>query len=292
LWQEGGVNERRILIVGGDSLVGAALAGQFRAAGHRVLRTTRRRDTVAADRPFLDLSTAADDLPDLPAVDAVVLAAAVARIGDCETDPEASSRINVDGTVAVARAMAGQGAQVLFLSTDKVFDGSVPNRPRTDATCPLTEYGRQKAAAEAAILALRNASVLRLSKVLSADVDLVRGWLADLHAGKPITPFSDLYLAPVWPGLIGHIIGHIFDDRAGGIFHCTGAADRSYVDLARGLAARFDLDPALVGSRETPPDIGLPAARVAHTTLEMSVETERWGIVAPDFDATLAALYP
>lgn len=283
---------RTILIVGGDSLVGAALAEQFSAAGHNVLCTTRRVDAIAPDRPFLDLSAAADAAPDLPNVDAAVLAAAVARIGDCEAAPEATWRVNVAGTVNVARALAQAGTQVLFLSTDKVFDGTRPQRRRTDAPCPLTAYGRQKAAAEAEILLLPGAAVLRLSKVLAPELDLIAGWRADFAAGRSIRPFTDLFLAPVWTGLIARLAGLVFDDGATGVFHCTGAVDRSYADLAARIADRFGFDPALIDPQPTPAAIGAPSARVPHTTLDMSVEAERWGVAAPDFDETLAALYP
>ena len=285
------MNARRILIVGGDSLVGGELARRLSAAGHEVIATTRRRGEAGAGRPLFDLTAAADAVPALPAADAVVLAAAVARLGDCESDPAGTRRINVDGTLAVARAMAGRGAQVVFLSSDKVFDGRVPHRRRDDPVCPLTEYGRQKAAGEAGVLALGPGhAVLRLSKVLAPQLALIAGWLADLGAGRPVTPFSDLYLAPVMPALIAEVVGAIVAERAGGLFHCTGAEDRSYLALARALAVHLGASETLLQpTMAAVAGIAAPA-RVVNTTLEMRREQAAWGLCAPAFDSVVAAL--
>lgn len=269
-------------------MIGAALFEYFAARGWRVQATTRRRDRVDAQHPYFEL--AAPRL-DLPAADFVVLAAAVARIGDCEAEPVATRRINVEGTLTVARHMAGQGSHVLLLSSDKVFDGAMPLRGRHDQPCPACAYGRQKAAAESGVLALGDqGAVLRLSKVLEPSLALLTGWARDLAARKPITPFHDLYLAPVTVDLVARITAHIADERAVGIYHCTGAEDRSYVDLARLLAADGCNDPALI----RPASCGaanLPAAaRPRYTTLEMTVEQARWGLTAPSFEGTAKAV--
>ncbi len=272
------------LIVGGDSMIGAAMFEYFSAQGWRVQATTRRRDHVDAVHPYLDLSAPSQDLP---AADFVILAAAIARIGDCESQPESTRRINVDGTLSVARDLAGQGSHVLLLSSDKVFDGTIPMRRRHDEPCPACAYGEQKAVAEAGVLALGDqGAVLRLSKVLEPGLDLLTGWARDLDAGQPITPFHDLYLAPVRVAMVARIAAHIADERAAGIYHCTGAADHSYVDLARILVAGMDRDPELIQPISCEAANLPAAARPRHTTLEMTVEQARWGLTAPLFEVT------
>ena len=269
-------------------MIGAALADHFKALGWQVQATTRRQDQVDDNHPFLDL---ASPRLDLPAADVVILAAAVARIGACEKGPVATRRINVDGTLAVAEYMAGQGAHILLLSSDKAFDGTVPLRARTDTPGPACEYGRQKAAAEAGVLALgEQGAVLRLSKVVEPSLELLQDWAKDLAAGQAITPFHDLYLAPVPVELVAEVTTHIAEECAGGIYHCTGGEDRSYVDLARILAMESGYDPALIqpGSCQT---ADIPAAaRPRYTSLEMTLEQSRWGIAAPAFEATALSI--
>lgn len=286
-----------VLVVGGDGMIGAALAEAFRAEDWLVYASTRRSDSVDMKRPFIDLAAAADEPPELPDADVTVLAAAVARIGDCEADPEGSRRINVDGTLAVARAMARRGSHVILLSTDKVFDGALARRRHNDATCPQTAYGQQKAAAEMGVLALgrepgsgQAGAVLRLTKVLEPDMPLLAGWVGDLRAGRAITPFHNLHLAPIGLGMVAGLVGRLAGERAGGVFHCSGAEDRSYVDLARQLAAGLGLDAGRIEPAAAT-DTAVPAAaRVAHTTLDMELERSRWGIPALAFDDCVEAL--
>ena len=42
-------------------------------------------------------------------------------------DPRASAYVNVAQTLALADRLIGRGIPVLFLSTNQVFDGTVPN---------------------------------------------------------------------------------------------------------------------------------------------------------------------
>lgn len=237
--------------------------------------------------PYLDLTAPTA----LPPADVVILSAAVARIGECENDPTSSHAINVDGTLAVARQMAGLGAHVVLLSTDKVFDGRVAKRDRNAQPCPTCAYGRQKAAAEAGILDLGDrGAVLRLSKVLAPGNELLAGWAKALAAGQTFAPFDDLYLAPVTVGLVAELAIRIAGERANGIFHCTGAKDQNYVDLARILVAERGGVEALIQPISCR-DANMPAAaRPRHTSLEMNLERDLWGIVAPEFDATARAI--
>lgn len=278
---------RNILVVGGDGMIGGAVAARFIETGHRVWATTRRSTKVSENTPLLDL---AKPLPPLPEAEIVIIAAAVARLGDCEADPEGSRRINVDGTLMLASAYLEQGAHVIFLSSDKVFDGTVPRRRRDDPTCPATTYGEQKAFAEAQLRALPDTTVVRLSKVLSADATLLRDWRQDLAEDKPIMPFEDLFLAPVTTNMVADLLERIVVERAEGIFQCSGAEDRSYVELAHALAGHYGLDSKLIEPVSAPAEMMPRGGLSRHTSLDMSVEQARWGISAPCFDAVVADL--
>ncbi len=268
----------RILVVGGDGLVGAGLTRHLTALGVEVVATTRRRDGPL----FLDVAAAADSLPALPRVDAAVLCAGVARLADCDRDPAGSRRVNVDGIVGIAAALVGQGAYVLHLSSDKVFDGQISQRRRDEPVCPLTRYGEQKVAAEAGILALAgDVGVLRLSKVLAPSLPLLNDWATALRAGTQVAPFTDMYLAPISLDLVCTLITHLLRARAVGIYQCSGAADHSYVDLATCLARHLSADPDFIAPCRSGLD---PTALSPNTTLDMSVEVERFGIGQPAFD--------
>lgn len=284
---------RRVLIVGGDSLIGRAVGESFAEAGDEVFFSTRRGPYGSPHRPYLDLlavATGAMDPDTLPGVDVAILAAAVARVNDCEAAPEETWQVNVEGSGRVAGSLAARGAYVVMLSSDKVYDGRVAHRLRSDPPCPETAYGRQKAALEEIVLGQPAGAVLRLSKVLLPSLALLTDWTAALNRGQPVEAFADFTLAPITAEHIGRVVRAMAAERAAGLFHCTGAEDRSYAELAAMLARRLGADPDLVQPRPTPEHIVSPAARCPYTALDMSEEGRRWGIEPPTMAAVVSEL--
>lgn len=96
----------------------------------------------------------------------VVLAAAMARAGACESDPKGAHRMNVEVPGEVAAWCARSGARLVFISTDQVFGGQpAPKKGFAEDAQPdpVQVYGRTKAAGEAAVLeAHPDALVVRL----------------------------------------------------------------------------------------------------------------------------------
>ena len=273
---------RSVLVVGADGLVARALVRHLEAQGVAVYRTTRREGGARRNVVRLDLAADPAAWLELPRTDAAVLCAAVTGLAACEADPEGSARVNVTGTLALAARLVGQGTYTLFLSSDKVFDGSRPHRRRDDELCPGTEYGRQKAAAERGVLALgESAAVLRLAKVISPGLGLLRDWRRALIEGRPITPFHDMYLAPVGAKFVAELAARLLDSRRPGIFHVSGDEDISYVDLGSCLARALGAAARLVAPRCADPARLPPETRPRHSTLEMSLERSLFGLGAP-----------
>src|ERR1700685_306566 len=274
------------LIVGGDSEIGAAAYRAMKAQGVSAAATTRRSEHVAADRPFLDLAAPLDDWAPPPGTQAVCLCAAIARLAACAGDPEGSAHINVVQTLALADKLRTRGIAVLFLSTNQVFDGRTPHERADAPHSPVSEYGRQKARAEAALLRqLDNGApvaILRLAKVVSDTMPLIGGWIKDLTAAKPIRVFNDLALAPTPTGLVCTAIAALLQDRARGIFQLTGPRDVTYADIGGVLGGYLGADQKLV-NQTSARAAGLPeGATPLHTTLDSSLLRVQYGLEAPD----------
>src|ERR1700719_1924198 len=274
------------LIVGGDSEIGGAACRAMKAQGLSVAATTRRRDRVAPDRPFLDLSAPLDDWAPPPGTQAVCLCAAIARLSACADDPQGSANINVVQTLALAETCLARGIAVLFLSTNQVFDGRSPHVRAEAAHSPVSEYGRQKARAEAALLGQLEkgapVAILRLAKVVSDTMPLIGGWIKDLTAATSIRVFHDLKLAPTPTAQGSTAIAALLQDRARGIFQLTGPRDVSYADIGGFLAAYLDADQKLVNETSARA-AGLPeGATPLHTTLDSSLMRVHYGLEVPD----------
>ena len=274
------------LIVGGDSEIGAAVYRAMKAQGKAVAATTRRSDRVASDRPFLDLAAPLEGWTPPPGTQAVCLCAAIARLVACANDPEGSAHINVVQTLALAEKCLARGIAVLFLSTNQVFDGHTPHERAEALHSPVSEYGRQKARAEAALLRqLDNGApvaILRLAKVMSATMPLIDGWIKDLTAAKSIRVFNDLALAPTPTDLVCTAIAALLQDRARGIFQLTGPRDVTYAEIGGFLAAYLDVEQKLV-TQTSARAAGLPeGATPLNTTLDSSRLRVLYGLEVPD----------
>jgi dTDP-4-dehydrorhamnose reductase len=274
------------LVVGGDSEIGAATFRAMKAQGHAVAATTRRRERVTTDRPFLDLAAPLRDWEPPPGTQAACLCAAVARLAACADDPQSSAHINVVQTSALAEKLLARDIAVLFLSTNQVFDGHTPQVPVDAPHSPVSEYGRQKARTETVLCESMGkgapAAILRLAKVVSDRMPLIDGWVRELSAGKPIRVFNDMPLAPTPTDLICTAIAALLQDRARGIFQLTGPRDVSYAEIGRFLVGHLDADPRLVNETSALA-AGLPeGATPRHTTLDSSLLRVHYGLEAPD----------
>ena len=102
--------------------------------------------------------------------------------------------INVDATLRLIDRLLARGIYVVYLSTNQVFDGSMPNVPPDAPVNPISEYGKQKARTENELKMLIQQgaplSILRLAKVISPQMQLVKGWVETLATGTPFVPFK------------------------------------------------------------------------------------------------------
>jgi dTDP-4-dehydrorhamnose reductase len=274
------------LIVGGDSEIGGAAYCAMKAQGKVVAATTRRPDRVAPDRLLLDLSAPLESWEPPQGTRSACVCAAVARLKDCALNPECTAHINVTQTVRLVEKLLARGIYVLFLSTNQVFDGRVPQVPADAPYSSVSEYGGQKARTESAlrghIARGAPAAILRFAKVVSADMPLINDWISDLASGEPIQPFSDMKLAPTPTDLVCTAIGSLLEDRASGIFQLTGPRDVTYADVGRFLAAHLSAEPSLVKEMSAY-QAGFPeGATPLNTTLDSSVLYELYGYDVPD----------
>jgi dTDP-4-dehydrorhamnose reductase len=286
-----------LLLVGGESEIGAAMHRHLAARGDAVITTTRRRINGSAfpRRPLFDLSDPLDGWEPPPGTRAACILAGVSRLAACAADPLGSAHLNVVQTLALAERLLERGIFVAFLSTNLVFDGSRPNTSVEAAAAPVSEYGKQKARAEAALRVRMDrgapVAILRLSKVLSPETALFSDWADTLSRGEPIRAFSDMRLAPVPADIACEAIVALLDARSPGVFQLSGPRDVSYAEAARDLARCIGADPVLVeNARAALAD--LPAgATPRHTTLDSALMRSRFGVAVPDAGEVIDGLH-
>ena len=187
----------KALVIGSDSMIGRRLAPALRSAGWQVHGTTRR-SADGGDLLRLDLADPQCVAVRLPPVDIAFFCAAITRFSDCDADPALARQVNVLSPVALAERLVAAGTHAILLSSIAVYDGKEPRVPAERQVNPNSLYGRLKADAEQAFLALGGAaSIVRFTKVLAPEMPLFNGWIDALANGLPVSAFEDTGLAPV-----------------------------------------------------------------------------------------------
>lgn len=236
----------KALIVGAEGIIGNALYN-FLLPNCSVVYGTSRRAMNKKNFIQTDLSDSFDRLSKIAGlIDIAFICAATTKIVDCETNTVASYEVNVTHTLRIIKSLQDLGVFVVWLSSNAVFSGKRPFCGSDEPYMPLNEYGRQKAEAEEKILKLGGVAIVRLTKVLSKNTPLIRGWVNDLQDAKKIYPFSDAYFSPISLNYATNGIAKVGSNLESGVFNLSGDDDISYFDFARMLAFKVCGDDRLV----------------------------------------------
>jgi dTDP-4-dehydrorhamnose reductase len=256
-------------VLGASGFLGLHLVRRGAAAGSGVTAVARslagpvERVAGVRLRPA-DLVAEVEAVLDEVGPERVLLAAALARIDDCEREPERARATNAELPERVARWCAARGARLVHVSTDLVFDGRPP-RPagyrEDDATGPLHVYGKTKAEGEARVLAADPAALVARIPLLYGD-SLGRGLgasdqlLAALARGQRPVLFADEWRTPLDAANAADAVLELVAGDVRGLLHVAGPERLSR--LALGLV--------LLAARGHAPDAA--RARVRATTRE------------------------
>lgn len=139
---------KKILITGATGFLGSRLALYYKDKYELLLPT---HGELNVSREEAVMAYMEECRPDI-----VVHCAALSNTWYCEQHPEDSHRVNVQGTVKLAKACKNIGAKLIFMSSDQVYNGTPMLGPlkESDVFQPVNVYGRHKLEAEQR--ALRN----------------------------------------------------------------------------------------------------------------------------------------
>lgn len=266
-----------VLVVGRTGQLGRALVELLESRGlpHR-----------AVGRGELDLADPAgwpEGLrtgEDLRRYRAVLNAAAHTAVDEAETPAgrAAAWAANATGVAALAGACAAAGVPLLHVSTDYVFDGTLPpgEQYAVDAPlAPLSVYGQSKAAGEAAVTALPRHWLVRTSWVIGQGRNFV-SVMADLAArgSGPRVVDDQVGRLTFVEDLAAGVLHLVEQEAPWGTYHLTGAGEPlSWAAIARRVFELVGADPARVTPVSTAEYAGgRPgiAPRPANSVLDLS----------------------
>lgn len=183
---------------------------------------------------------------------------------------EANQLVNVVGTRNVAEAAEEVGAELVYISTDYVFDGTNKGEYEIDATTnPRSEYGRTKLEGERIIQELSSkAYIIRTSWVFGEFGKNFVFTMQRLAETYPrLTVVSDQIGRPTWTRTLAEFMVHLTDThQAYGIYHLSNEGQCSWYEFATEILKDTSLEIAPVTSEEYPQK----AYRPRHSVMDLS----------------------
>jgi dTDP-4-dehydrorhamnose reductase len=203
--------------------------------------------------------------------DCVVLSAAYTNVDGCESNRDLAFAVNTDGAANVARAALKQGAHLLFLSTDYVFDGTKMSPYEIDdAHNPQTVYGLSKSRAETLLQeTIPQCCIVRTSWLFGTNGRCFPDTILKVAAQQPeIEVVNDQVGCPTSTNDLADVLIQLARQQARGIVHVTNNGACSWFDFAReivrGSGMKTSVRPT---SSET---LSRPARRPKYSVLSSS----------------------
>ncbi len=186
--------------------------------------------------------------------------AAKADVDGCEKDKPlgeegAAYKINVLGTKNVVEAAKVSNKKIIYISTDFVFDGSLPEGSgykEDDKPNPIDWYAQTKFDGEEVV---RNAGIPYLivriaypfqEQPFAQKKDFYHAMKDRLAAGLPIAGVTDHLMTPTYLDDIALALGKLIEADARGIYHVVGSQSLTPYAAALAIAEIFGYDKSLI----------------------------------------------
>lgn len=251
----------KIMITGASGLLGRACRKAFADLNPTTCAWTRAlpgdlkldltnaeaiRAAVEKIRPDLIIHTAAERKPDI-----------------CENQQELTRCLNVEATRVLAESAKQVGAKLVYISTDYVFDGTLPPY-EVDAPCnPINFYGQTKRQGEKAVLEASPHHVVLRVPILYGEVETLDESPVTLLVNKILnpSPSTEDHWATRYPTYVGDIAQTLRNwsekilnqDGNAGIFHFSGSEALSKYEIVCAISEAFKLDHRHIAPNTNPP---------------------------------------
>ena len=262
----------KILITGSGGLLGRCVSS-VAAARHEVLALSRA-DLDVTDRAAVGRAVGRF-LPQ-----AVLHCAAYTDVDGAERHSELAMEVNAAGAEWVAKAAYHEGAAMVSVSTDYVFDGErrTPYE-ETALTCPLSSYGRTKLEGERRVAQACPDGWLtvRTGWVYGPSNGFVDWAKKRLVASEELPLVEDQTGSPTYALELAEALLALVEGEHRGLFHFVNRGETTWVTLGRFLASELGVHEPRVKTILSKA-LGRPAPRPAYSAMSVVKFEDATGI--------------
>ncbi len=251
----------KVLVTGAGGMLGRDVVLAAGNAGHDVIGFGHIEldvtDEGAIARKF-----------ELERPDVVVNCAAWTDVDGAEEAEEAAMGVNGAAAGAVAAAAAEQGASVVYVSSDYVFDGAKGSPyVESDQPAPLSAYGRTKLAGEEATAAAnRRHFLVRSSWLFGIGGSNFVETMLRLAAGQSeVLVVHDQVGTPTYTWHLAYGIARLIEGIEFGVHHMAAAGSCSWYEFAQEIFEQAKVECKVLSA--TTEMLARPAPRPAYSVL-------------------------
>jgi dTDP-4-dehydrorhamnose reductase len=225
-----------------------------------------RRNAVALPQGgqaiALDLLSAPEVARQLAAIrpDVIVHCAAMTDVDACEADPMAAWSQNTHCTRALAQIARQLRAELIYISTDFVFDGAAGNYEEVDIPAPINTYGHTKLEGERAALEDYPDSLVLRTCIFGqrpvAPAGLPQRVFDALADGRRPSAYTDQFFTPILADDLSAIILELAGRGSAGLYHVAG----------RTRCSKFEFVGRMLEALGANPDLAVPTSMADSVT--------------------------
>jgi len=278
----------KILVTGANGLLGQHLVNLLLFEAYSVMATGRGKSrfpfTYGLGYASVDLSEADRIYRTFEAYnpDVVVHAGAMTQVDECETNRDACSITNIDGTINIIKAAERFSKHLIYISTDFVFDGKRGNYVEDDLPDPVNYYGKTKLRAEELVRQTSlDWTIVRTCLVYGNSFEGTRSniitWVKEnLEQHKKIKVVNDQIRTPTYVEDLANGIFLVIKNKAKGVYHISGDEILTPYQMAIKTADYFGLDKNLI-EEVNASTFSQPAKRPQKTGFDISKAVKELG---------------
>ncbi len=166
----------------------------------------------------------------------IVHCAAYTAVDKAESDREKCYAVNVTGTKNIALAAKAVGAEMMYISTDYVFDGFSKDTPwePDDKKEPQNVYGQTKYEGELEVQKLlSDYYILRICWVFGKNgSNFIKTMLRIADTKEQVSVVADQHGAPTYTYDVAKLICDIIASHKFGIYQASNEGDITWYDFA------------------------------------------------------------
>ena len=271
----------RILVTGSK--------GQF---GKELLKIYSDENIIGVDIDEMDVTDAEQTINFITEFnpDIVIHTAAMTDVDGCEENKETAFKVNTLGTRNVALACQKANSEMLYVSTDFVFDGDKnENYNEFDKPSPLSIYGKSKFEGEKLVKELLNKFyIVRTAWLYGDGHNFVKTMLSLAENNDSLNIVCDQQGTPTYARDLAIAISKIVDSGLYGTYHASNNGSCSWYDFSNKIFEIKGID--IEVNPTTAKEFSSPAERPAYSVMDnFALESQdiyqmrRWEEALEDF---------